>query len=329
MDYLDDLFVRLENENLRPGLELPAGVTYKSDLTVAWEALQEAKRLNDPKLIEPLKKRLEGEKITKERINIINVIVFLANNIGENYIADYIISIIRKEKVRWIRSVALTALCDSKIEITSEKEYLFNLIEDKDWQIKLDALELLKRLDYSFSNRIEDCCIKLIEKNKTKPYVLSSICSVLAKHGSFKSINLIKEIAKNDSKAFAVNSALEAISKINGTNELDFFIEIFKNNRNNDVKSVTTRTLCEFGDKSIIELLVNRAKNILANKRKTNIIYVGGSKPELVYILEFLIKFEDMKIAKFIEFVASEKIDFMDETELLWFNSNIVMNRKN
>ena len=323
MDYLEDLFERLENDNLRPGLELPEGVNYQSDLTVSWEARIEAKSLSDKKWITPLKERLEKEKITKERINIINVLVPLADKCNDNSIADYIINVVRKEKVRWIRDVALTALNSSKLEINNEEEYLFELVLNKDWQITLNALGLLKRLDSSYASRIESVCLELLDKNKKKPHELSSICGVLSKHGTKKSIEPIKEVARNNSKAFAVNSALRAIENIDGTNELDFFIEVFQNNRNNDVKPIVSQSLCKFGDERVIELLIKRAKNILSKTSKTNTIYVGGTKPELVHILEFLARNQNEKVDKLIEFIRTKKIEFMDETELKWFNEKI------
>lgn len=323
MDYLDDLFTRLENEDLRPGLELPEGVKYQSNLTVAWEARNEAKNLSDKKWIAPLTERLNKEKITKERINIINVLVPLADKCHDNSVADYIIDLVRKEKVRWIRDVALTALNSSNLEINTEKEYLFELIQNKDWQITLNALGLIKRLDSSYSERIEKICLELLNKYRKKPHELSSICNVLSKHGTKKSIEPIKEIARNNSKAFTVNSALRAVENIDGKNELDFFIEIFQNNRNNDVKSTVSQALCKFGDERAIELLIKRAKSILSKNRKTRTIYVGGAKPELVHILEFLTQHEDKRIDKLIEFISKKRIEFMDETELNWFNKNI------
>ncbi|QCE40351.1 hypothetical protein [Psychroserpens sp. NJDZ02] len=323
MDYLDDLFERLENENLRPGLKLPEGVSYKSDLTVSWEARIESKKLSDSKWISPLKERLNKEKITKEKINIIHVLVPLADKNKEHSIADYIINFVKKEKVRWVRDVALSSLNDSQLEIQNEKEYLFELIENKDWQIKLSALGLLKKLDSSYSNRIEIVCLDLIEKNKKKPHELSSICGVLVRHGTEKSITQLKEVAKNNSKAFTVNSALNAIGEIGRDEELDFFIEIFKTNRNNDVKSMVTQSICKFGNESVIDILIKRAKTILSKTRKTNIIYVGGTKPELVHILTFLINFKDDRITKLIDFIMSKKMNLMDETELKWFREEI------
>ncbi|WP_324025208.1 hypothetical protein QSV08_18635 [Maribacter sp. BPC-D8] len=323
MDYLDDLFERLENNDLRPGLTLPEGVSYQTNLTVSWNARIESKKLSDPKWISPLKERLNKEKITIEKINIIRVLIPLADKNKENSIADYIITFIKQEKTRWVRDVALSSLNNSELEIINEKEYLFELIKDKDWQIKLSALGLWKKLDKSYSNRIEDVCLDLIEKNQKKPHELSSICGVLAKHGTTKSLPQIKEIAKNNSKAFTVNSAINAVREINGAKELDFFIEIFQTNRNNDVKSMITQVLCEFGGESVIDLLIKRAKNILSKKRKTNMIYVGGSKPELVHILTFLTTYDDKKVNKLIDFIRTKKIELMDETELTWFKEKV------
>ena len=323
MDYLNDLFKRLENENLRPGLKLSEGVSYRSDLTISWEARIESKKLSDSKWIIPLKERLNKEKVTIEKINIIQVLVPLADKNKENSIADYIINFIKKEKTRWVRDVALSSLNDSELEIENEKEYLFELIEDKDWQIKLSALGLLKKLDSSYSHRIENVCLELIEKNQKKPHVLSSICGVLAKHGTNKSIPQIKEIARNNSKAYTVNSALNAVEEIGGKKELDFFIEIFKTNQNNDVKLMITKLICKFGDKNVIDILIKRAKNILSKTRKTNVIYFGGAKPELVHILTFLTDYDDNRITKLITFISSKKIDLMNETELEWFRKEI------
>ncbi|NMH89599.1 hypothetical protein [Flavivirga algicola] len=322
-EYLDDLFERLENENLRPGLELPEGVSYKSDLTIAYEARIESKKLDNPEFIPLLTDRLSKEKVTKEKINIIHVLVSLADKVEEHSIADFIINFVKKEKVRWVKNVSLGDLVRSNLQIENEKEHLFELVKDRDWQIKLSSLGLLKKLDDSYSPRIENVCIELINLNKKKPHELNSICGVLSKHGSIKSLEPIKEVAATSSKAFTVNSALGAIASINGANELEFFIDIFENNRNNDVKSMSTQLLCKYGNETVIDLLIKRAKNILSKARKSNVHYVGGSQPELVHILKFLTQYTDIRVDKLIGFITSKKLDLMDETESKWFHANI------
>lgn len=324
LDYLDDLFLRLENDNLKPGLKLPEGVSYQSNLTFSWEAHKEAKNLSDKKWIAPLQERLDREKNTKEKINIINVLVPLADKCQEHIIADYILSIVKNEKTRWVRDVALSALNNSKLKINKEKEYLFELVKEKDWQITLNSLGLLKKLNRKYSNRIEETCLSLISTSQNKPHELCAICNVLAKHGDKKSIEAIKEICRNNSKAFLVNSAIHALEEINGNKEIDFFVEIFNTNRNKDVKPTITKALCRFGDENIIEILIKRAKTIVTKKRKTEIIYLGDSKPEIIYILEFLTKMNDQRINELIDFIRFKKIDNLDKTELKWFNKNIL-----
>ncbi|UII26132.1 hypothetical protein LVD15_22950 [Fulvivirga maritima] len=322
-EYLDDLFIRLENNNIRPGLNLPDGVTYSSDLTISWEARNESKQLDNPDFIPLLTTRLEQEKVTKEKINIIHVLVGLADRIEDHSIADFIIKFVKKEKVRWVKDVALGDLVCSNLEIRSEKEHLFELVKNKDWQIKLSSLGLLKKLDNSYSARIEDICLELITQNKKKPHELSSLCGVLSKHGSINSLESIKEIARTNSKAFTVNTALGTIASINGANELEFFKEIFEKNKNNDVKSMSTQALCKYGNETVIDLLIKRAKNILSKARKSKIHYVGGSQPELVHILKFLTKYQDIRVDKLIDFITSKKLDLMGETESKWFHENI------
>ncbi|UXX81059.1 hypothetical protein N7E81_08095 [Reichenbachiella carrageenanivorans] len=322
-EYLENLFERLENENLRPGLELPEGVSYKSDLTIAYEARIESQQLDNPEFIPLLTDRLSKEKVTKEKINIIHVLVSLADKVQDHSIADFIINFVKNEKVRWVKDVALGDLVRSNIQVDKEKEYLFELVKNKDWQIKLSSLGLLKKLDDSYSPRIENICIELIELNKKKPHELNSICGVLSKHGSNKSLERIKEVARTNSKAFTVNTAIGAIASINGTNELEFFREISETNRNNDVKSMSTQALCKYGDETVIDILIKRAKNILSKTRKSKIHYVGGSQPELVHILKFLTQYTDSRVDKLIDFIISKKLDLMDETESKWFHENI------
>jgi len=319
MVYLDDLLERLANDGLRAGVELPKGVSFQSDLTVAWEAWIEAKNLSDPQLIPPLMKSLEKEKETKKRINIINVLVPLADKNDDQLMADYMLKLIKKEKVKWIKDVALSALIHSKLEIKEETEFLFELVNQKVYP----AIDLLSRLDSTYSQRIEQLCLEQIEINKKNPYVLTSICHVLHQHGTIESIKSIQNIARTNSKAFTVNAALATLAKLDGLNGLDFFIEMFENNKIHDVKSMSTQVLCKFGDEKIIHLLIKRAKDILSKARKSNVIYVGGSKPELVHILEFLCKYKDERVGQLIHLIATKKMGLMDETELKWFNEQI------
>ncbi|MEN7551516.1 HEAT repeat domain-containing protein [Rapidithrix thailandica] len=323
-EYLDDLLERLENENLRPGLSLPEGVSFQSDLTIAWEARKEVQMLKDPQFIEPLKVRLEKEKVTKKRVHIIQVLVRIADKAGEHSTADYILDLVRNEKVRWIRDVALTALNHSTLKISKEKEYLFELAKHKDWQIKLNTLGLLYRLGQSYSPRIEEVCLELVKVCKKKPHELSSICHVLSKHGSLKSIESLKDIASTNSKAFTVNAAIRALEEINGANELEFFKALFETNRNNDVKSVITQALCKYGDGSVPDLLIKRVKSILSKPRKTSTVYIGEAQPELVHIFTFLMGQQDTRADTIFDFVRKKKLDLLDTTERKWFDENLM-----
>ncbi len=320
--YLQDLIDRIGDDSLREGLTLPEGTSYSSALTVSHEARLEAKQLTDAKLIKPLKEMLEQEKKTVRKIHILHVLIPLADRNHDHSMSEYILNFVKQEKTRWVRDVALHGLSNTNLEIHQEQEYIFELVEHKDWQIQSGALGLMKKLDRSYSSRIEDVCIKLIKVKIKKPYILEHICGVLSRHGTKKCIPSMKDIIKNNTKAFALSSALVIINKFAGKEELDYFIEFFKTNRNADVKRTITNIVCEHGDKTVVDLIIKRAKSILSKQRKENIAY-GNSKPELVIILEFVASVDDNKYKKLIEFIKNKKMDYLDETELKWFDEDI------
>ncbi len=319
--YLQDLIDRIGDDSLREGLTLPEGTSYSSDLTVGWEARIEAKQLTDPKLIKPLKEMLEQEKKTVRKIHILHVLIPLADKNNDHSMSEYILNFVKQEKTRWVRDVALHALSDTNLEIHQEQEYIFELVKHKDWQIQSGALGLMKKLDTSYSSRIEDVCIQLIKVKIKKPYILEHICGVLSRHGTKKCIPSMKDIIKNNTKAYVIQRALIIISKVAGKEELDYFIEFFKTNRNADVKWTITNIVCEHGDKNVVDLVIKRAKSIVSKQRKTHTIYCKV-KPELVIILEFVASVDNDKYKKLIEFIKNKKIDYLDETELRWFKEN-------
>ncbi|MCG8323462.1 MAG: hypothetical protein MI921_28460 [Cytophagales bacterium] len=321
--YLQDLLVRLEDRRLRPGITLPEGVKSSSHLTVAHEAHQEINNLSDEQYIPVFQKLLETEKRTINKINLIAYLIRLADKLNRVELGDYVLDLVAKEKTRWVNDVSLRELSQSKLAVKNNRELLFELVKHKDWQIKLSALDLLKKLDSSYSERIEEACLEFIKINKKKPHELSALCGVLSRHGSTKSVEAIKEIARTNSKALAVNAALTAIGEIDGKNQTAFFIEIFESNRNNDVKSTSTQTLCEYGNEKAIPLLVKRAKSLLSKARTSNTIYVGGTKPELVHIFEFLQNNHQKEADQLFKFVEAKKMAFLDETERKWFEENI------
>ncbi len=322
-EYINDLFDRLADESLRPGLSLPPGVKYQSDLTVSWEARKEAKQLDDPEYIPILKNKLEKEKKTERRIDVIRILTHLAAKVEDHSIADYLLNKLKKEKVRWIKDVIMDSLNNHRLQVQTEKEFIFELAEHKHWPIKQGALGILSRWDASFSTKIEELCLRQIELNKKKPHELNGLCQVLCNHGSEKSLESLKVIAETNSRAFTINTALIAIKEIGGKDELPFFIDFFKHIRNKDVKPRVSLILCSVGDETIVDLVIKRVEAILKKKRKTNTIYLGGTKPELVHIWIFLLEYMDERVYDLFEYIQRKKMDFLDVPEKEWFEANV------
>jgi len=64
---------------------------------------------------------LETEKRIINRINLITYLIRLADRFGSNEIADYILSLVKKEKTRWINELSLRVLSSALSRVGSLK----------------------------------------------------------------------------------------------------------------------------------------------------------------------------------------------------------------
>jgi len=324
IDYLKDLLIRLEDNSLRPGLKLPKGVSYQSSLTVAYIAQKEIYEITDIDYISAFKELLSKEKSNKNKINLISNLIHLADKHGRNDIADYILSLVKKEKTRWVNEVSLRVLNKSKLEIQTEREILFDLANHKDSVIRFSSLGLLSKLPTEYHSRIEDLCLKQIERYKPKQHFsLSVLASTLANVGSLKSIPSLKEIVNVSKKSDPILSGLHAIDKINGNNELNFFLKVYEDKRDSFVKWRLIILIINYGDISQTPLMIKRLKSILSRKRKTNWVHQKGSDPEIVSILKFLDIQNKIEFNKILKWIVDKKLKYLDKTETDWINERI------
>jgi len=318
--HLNDLLIRLEDDSLRPGVELPKGVTSRSDLTVAHIARQEINELSDIEYIPAFKAILSKKKTTINKINLITYLIRLADKHNSNDIADYILSLVKKEKTRWVNDVSLRELSQSNLTVENEQEILFDLAGHKDWQIRFNALGLLAKLPNEYHSRIEELCLKQIEQYKSKHHSLGVLASTLSKVGSLKSIPSLKEIVNSSKKSNTILSGLGTIDRVNGENELEFFLNVYKEKKDAFVKKNLIHLIAKHGNNSHTELMTKRLKSILSRKRKTNWMYTEGTEPEIVTIIKFLDKNNKEESVKLLNWITEKKMDKLDETETNWIN---------
>lgn len=322
-EYLNSLIDRIGDDNLRQGETLPEDTSFDSSLTVSWEARNEAKKLDNADLIEPLKILLLNEKEARKRTNIIWVLILLAEKNDVHEISDFILDKLKSEKTQRVKSSILESLAFSDLKVTNELNYIFELMQDKNSHISDSAIKILAKSSDASAEKAEETCLKLLDKYANKPHSLRILCDVLKTYGSKNSLNKLKLIAKNNNKSFVKISAMYAIADIDGQNQVEFFKEMLVDSKNIETKGKASYFLCQFADENHIEILISRVKSILSKKRKSNFHYTEDSKPEIVYILEFLMKFDDKRVKKLIDFIAVKKLDFLDETELNWLKQNI------
>lgn len=320
---IQNLLIKLEDNSLRPGVQLPEGVTFKSDLTVAHLARIEISNLTDIEYIGVFQKLLSTETNTKNKINLIHNLIKLADINEINEIADYVLALVKKEKTRWVNDVSLKSLYESKLIIEKETEILFELSAHKDWQIRNYSIKLLSRLPASFHDRIEQLCFSLIEKFKADSYTIISICYTLYFVGSLDSISFLKSIIKNTNKSEVISSSLSAINKLNGKNELDYFIETFNVAKETFLKRYLISLISKHGGTEQTEIMIERIKTILSSDRKTNMAYLEGSNPEIITILMFLELHNYQEFLRTINWIVTKKTDKLDATESSWINNKI------
>ncbi len=323
IDHLKKILIRLEDRSLRPGVKLPEGVKSRSDLTVAHVARQEINDISDIEYIPAFQELLSKEKVTINKIHLITYLIRLADKHKRNDIADYILGLVKKEKTRWVNDVSLGGLNQSKLEIQTERKFLFELANHKDWQIKFNSLGLLSKLPKEYHSKIEELCLGQIEQYKSKHHSLSVLASTLSKVGTLKSITPLKEIVHSSKKSDTILSALNAIEKINGNKEFEFYLKTYEEKKDSFVKRNLISLISKYGDGSQSELMRKRLKSILSRKRKTNWIYTKGTEPEIVTILTFLERNSKDEFEKMLKWLAEKKMEQLDKTETDWINGKL------
>lgn len=323
IEHLKELLIRLEDKSLRPGDKLPNGVKFQSDLTIAHTAHEEINGITDINYIPAFMELLSKEKVTINKINLITSLIRLADKHKRNDIADYILSLVKNEKTRWVNDVSISGLHQSKLEIQHQREFLFELADHKTWQIRNDSLKLLARQPVEYHNRIEELCLKQIKQFKFKHHTLVVLASTLSKVGSLKSIPAIKVIVETSKKSDAILAGLNAINKLNGKNELDFFLKIYEEKKDSIVKMTLINLIANYGNISHCDLMTKRVKSILSRKRKTNWVYLNGTEPELVTILNFLDRYNKEDYKKTLKWISEKKMEQLDKAETDWIKEKI------
>jgi len=322
-EYIKDLLIRLNDQSLRPGLELPEGTGASSKLTVSHTAREEINDLCDEAYIPVFQELLSTEKITRDKYNLVIYLIRLADKFKRNDVADYIIGLVKVEKTREFKSAALAELRRSGLKLENEKEAVFDLAAHKDWQIRFDALGLLSKFPKIFHKRIEALCIDQAEQYRSQHHSLRVIASTLSNVGTSKSIQTLKNIVELSKNSDTIWSAVHAIDKINGMAELDYFVECYGRKKNTYVKSKLIQSISKYGNERHSDLMLSRAKSLLARKRKTNTIYANVQQSELVTIVKFLDTYSTSKSTTLLAFISEKKIESLDETEATWIKARI------
>lgn len=260
---IENLISKLLDDSLAPGESLPAGTSYDSSKTVAFQASKEIQEL-DKTSIDAVKEILLKEKNKDRKSKAYSILRILAEKYNDVELIYFILDNLNLEKTKNIISLHLGGLAWTKLKLTERLDIVLNFAKRKEWQIRHSAIQLLAHYSVQISE-IENLLITILNNSKDE-YDLLYTNSTLRIVGSSKSIESLKTVIIENNKSDVLTTGIYALSKIDGENQVDFFMEMMKDKRDSFVKSTLTKHITKFSDQRAIELLIDRVKKILAKK---------------------------------------------------------------
>ena len=207
--YLTNLIDRMNDtsdQKMEPG--------YKSSETVSWEALREAKKLDNIDFVPQLIHFIDKEKNRKNRDRAYFILGYLAKNTSDDSATQFLIHRIDKETDKYIIGSLLDRIAELKKPKGTDLNPIIDATKNNKWLIRHSAIQALKNSDDQVS---EQTLIDILDKSDD-PYDLAYSNSTLNRIGTQKAIpHLEKHLSsrKRDVKTSA-KLAIEEIIKRNG-----------------------------------------------------------------------------------------------------------------
>jgi len=313
-EVLFNLIKRMMNRNLEFIPEMDGSM-----YVTAEQAYKEAKTLDNPTYIEPIKQLIEkySSNSTKDkdiRRRAYYLLEQFAVNTGSNEIFDYFADRLAVESDKDLLADCLLLYFYSHSYLPLLEKLLL-LLENQRSQVRNMVIKLLGAYP---REEVEDILMRKLKQAHNS----SEISHLLVSLGRIRSTKMRELLDSffHHEKAEVRSSAVTAARMLGGQNFLHQYKEALKD-RSREVKLTALYAILEHGDESVIDVVIERLKVIIKSKRKIEPVTAKDS--ELVIILQFLLKFKgERKVAAIVEWIQEKKWENLFVNEREWIETH-------
>ena len=318
--YLKDLLARLSDNSY---ITLING-SRTSENSISMLAHQEIENFYKVEAVFSLKELYLKEKNSWHRVHALRLLLQIATKHDTQDIVTCIFDFLKSEKINTVVYFTLKSLSELEILVDFDPflEQLLAFFTSKDSSTRHAAIRLLGKIK-THRAIVEDALLDFLAKTKNE-YDLEYTANTLAKIGSQKSIEPLKNVLTTSQFVEVQRFSLYAIDAIDGKNQLDFYLSIADNFKAQYTKETFSELIAAKNDARAIPYLTARLKYLLSKKRPDNTGYTEGTFPELVHIFkcfkQFSSKNEEINII--FDWIKNKKMDYLLFNELEWWNKN-------
>jgi hypothetical protein len=278
-EYIDELIMRMVDNTPPTG----------SDEGISWKASREAEKLNDETYIPYLTEQLDGlkNKKSKQEREKREAIYFILKWIGINSGNKQVPLILMKYLHLETNMNTVGSLLDyigSQVGYIPYYKKIIQFLDDKRWQIKRPAIDLLGKY------KEKEVEIKLLDilKNSDDPYVVGDICSALINIGTERSIPVLLNKVNHKNQWIRSNS-YEALACLGNPSIIPVLIAGLKD-RFYCSKHNALIGICRFADENFVDIVYEGVSKVLSYNRILDAEYLNKTT-DVIEGLKYLNKY--------------------------------------
>jgi HEAT repeat protein len=304
LEYLRDLIKRMNDRT---------SVLNSGDSS-AFSAHREAEKLNDPSLIELIHQIIKNTSDNETKRVSYFILGCLGKNIPKSTISNQVFPLLLEEKDKYVLTTALEGLV--KQSNISHNSILLKLINDPRWMVRYAAMQALAHCVSPYSEA-ENILCNLISKSRDK-YDLIYATSTLSKIGGQKSILLFRDLLTHSSQDVKI-AAINALKELGGSAQLQSFINSLKEKY--FVRLAAIEAIHSLGNKEAFDDVYIHIQNLIKKKR----IYYNDYPTELIYALDFLLKYktDNPSVLELFEKLNTAYKNKLFEVERIWVEDRL------
>lgn len=285
-----------------------------SSESVSWIAHREAEEIRDETLIPVLSEYIESLRNQKSKVarEKRGAAYFILKCIGENTGDKRVPNILMESLERETNMYTLMYLLDW---VNMQENYMpdyrkiMPYLEDKRWQVRLSAIELLGRCK---NVAVDDALLEILAASNDR-FEINDICNALHYINPEKAIPLLIEKTKHSNREVR-STCYEVLNMIGNSSLMPVFIEGL-NDRYYCSKYYSLIGVCQFDDGKHADLVYKSVNKIFTSKR---ILENDENGPtDLIHALKYLdvYLYEKEKMELIRKKIRKSDEDFLSEQE--------------